>query len=88
MANNSDTTDSSNGANQPLFDMDDKKQRNVLYSILWLLLALFIVLPLAYFLAPFWFFLQLIEPLLPVSKLAFWNLEPQLKKDANCNNHT
>eukprot|EP00523_Entomoneis_sp_CCMP467_P005563 CAMPEP_0168750654 /NCGR_PEP_ID=MMETSP0724-20121128/17396_1 /TAXON_ID=265536 /ORGANISM="Amphiprora sp., Strain CCMP467" /LENGTH=103 /DNA_ID=CAMNT_0008798707 /DNA_START=53 /DNA_END=364 /DNA_ORIENTATION=+ len=64
-------TSNSNGADEPLFDFRDEKQKqNFFYSVLWILVTLFFVFPLASFLSPFWLILQIFEPFLPVLREA------------------
>jgi hypothetical protein len=46
---------------------DEEKKRQLFWSLVWLLFAAFVVLPLTMFLAPFWLALQLLEAFLPVS---------------------
>ncbi|KAL7578809.1 hypothetical protein ACA910_016030 [Epithemia clementina (nom. ined.)] len=65
MTNHADTPGST-ASNQPLFQFEDKKQRNLFYSLIWVILVCVVVVPLASFLAPFWLVLQIVEPLLPV----------------------
>jgi hypothetical protein len=46
----------------------DIEKKELLWPVVWLLLALFIAIPMAGFLCPFWLFLQLGEPFLPIRK--------------------
>mmetsp|Transcript_7226 Transcript_7226/g.9411 ORF Transcript_7226/g.9411 Transcript_7226/m.9411 type:complete len:105 (-) Transcript_7226:345-659(-) len=64
MTNN---VDSNATSSEPFVEFKNEQQdRNLFYSIAWLLLVLLLVVPLASFLAPVWLFLQIIEPFLPV----------------------
>ena len=45
---------------------DEEKKRRLFWSLIWLIFALAIVLPLASFIAPFWLLLQLLEAFFPV----------------------
>ena len=46
--------------------LDDEKKRRLFWSLVWLIFALAVVLPLTSFLAPIWLLLQLVEAFIPV----------------------
>lgn len=54
-----------NSATESLLN-DEEKKRQLFWSLVWLILAICVVLPLTSFLAPLWLFLQLLEAFLPV----------------------
>lgn len=52
----------------PLFGelRTEKEKQSFIHSLIWFVLAILLAFPLASFLSPFWLFLQLIEPWVPV----------------------